>query len=212
LRNFHKLDEDCDTVLVELELENVYYDKPIAIGCSILDLSKFYMALFYYTALLPYYGDNMMFMYTDTDSIVCWLKTKDIKEDIRRMQVWFESEETAGVPGVMKIEKDDIVEFRAYCPKHYYYIQYKDNKYKISEKFKGIPSHLRRGKDLSQEQIKQHLETRTPLPSRTTFEMKAIRSFNHEVQVVNVTKEISDKDDKRLYIDEYHTVALGYIA
>jgi hypothetical protein len=126
------------------------------------------------------------------------------------MQVWFESEETAGLPGVMKIEKDDIVEFRAYCPKHYYYIQFKDNKYKISEKFKGIPSHLRRGKDLSQEDIKKHLETRTPLPSRSTFEMKAIRSFNHEIQVVNVTKEITDKDDKRLYLDDYHTVALGY--
>jgi hypothetical protein len=40
--------------------------------------------------------------------------------------------------------------------------------------------------------------------------MKSIRSFNHEIQIVNVTKEITDKDDKRQYIDEYHTVALGY--
>jgi hypothetical protein len=42
--------------------------------------------------------------------------------------------------------------------------------------------------------------------------MKSIRSFNHEVQVVDVKKEITDQDDKRQYIDEYHTVALGYIA
>jgi hypothetical protein len=42
--------------------------------------------------------------------------------------------------------------------------------------------------------------------------MKAIRSRNHEVQIVDVKKEISDKDDKSQYIDEYHTVALGYIA
>jgi hypothetical protein len=42
--------------------------------------------------------------------------------------------------------------------------------------------------------------------------MKAIRIRNHEAQVVDVKKEITDKDDKRQYIDEYHTVAHGYIA
>jgi DNA polymerase elongation subunit (family B) len=81
------LDENCKTVLVELQLANVDYNKPIAIGCSILDLSKAYMATGYYTALKPYYGDNMRFMYTDTDSIVCWIKTKDIKQDIKNMQL-----------------------------------------------------------------------------------------------------------------------------
>jgi hypothetical protein len=145
LRNFHKLDKDCETVLVELELTKVDYNRPIAIGCSILDLSKCYMAAFYYTALKPYYGDNMRFMYTDKDSNMCWIKTKDIKQDIKNMQIWFESEETAGV---MKVEKDNIVEFRAYCPKHYYYIQKVGDKYKVSEAFKGIPSHVRQSKDL----------------------------------------------------------------
>jgi hypothetical protein len=42
--------------------------------------------------------------------------------------------------------------------------------------------------------------------------MKAIRSKKHEVQVVDVKKEITDKDDKKQYLNEYHTVALGYIA
>jgi hypothetical protein len=42
--------------------------------------------------------------------------------------------------------------------------------------------------------------------------MKNIRTINHEAQIVDVKKEISDQDDKREYIDEYHTVALGYIA
>jgi hypothetical protein len=102
------------------------------------------MAAFYYTALKPYYRDNMMFMYKDTDSIVCWIKTNNIKQDIKNMQMWFESEETAGVPGVMKVEKDNIFEFRSYCLKHYYYIQKKDNKYVVSEAFKGIPAHVRR--------------------------------------------------------------------
>jgi hypothetical protein len=42
--------------------------------------------------------------------------------------------------------------------------------------------------------------------------MKAIRSRNHEVEVVNIVKNISGKDDKRHYLDEYHTVAQSYIA
>jgi DNA polymerase elongation subunit (family B) len=83
-------------------------------------------------------------MYTDTDSIVCWIKTKDIKADIKSLNDnlggWFETEDTSGLPGVMKIEKDNIVEFRAYCPKHYYYIQKKGDKYIVSEAFKGIPA------------------------------------------------------------------------
>jgi hypothetical protein len=41
--------------------------------------------------------------------------------------------------------------------------------------------------------------------------MKAIRSKNHEVLLVDIMKEVTDKDDKRQYLDDYHTVAHGYI-
>jgi hypothetical protein len=212
LRNFHKLDKYCETILAELELTEVDYNKPIAIGCSILDLSKTYMAMFYYGCLKPYYGDNMKFMYTDTDSIVCWIKTNNIKQDIKNMGKWFETPERAGMSGVMKVEKDNIVKFRAYCPKQYYYIQKKGEKYVVSEAFKGIPAHVRKGKDLTQEEIVGHLKKGVSLLITSSFEMKSIRSYNHEVQVVTVKKEVLGKDDKRQYIDEYHTVAHGYIA
>jgi hypothetical protein len=33
------------------------------------------------------------------------------------MQDWFESDQTKGIPGLMKIEKENIVEFRAIVPK-----------------------------------------------------------------------------------------------
>jgi hypothetical protein len=211
LRNFHKLDDDCETVLAELDLEKVDYNKPIAIGCTILDLSKTYMQYFYYGVLKTYYRDRMRLMYTDTDSIVCWLKTNNVKHDIKNMQEWFESEETKGMPGVMKIEKENIVEFRAFCPKHYYYIQKVGDKYKVSEAFKGIPSHVRSNKDLTQEEIINHLQYGQSLPSISSFEMKSITSKKHEVMIRDVKKMITDQDDKRVYIDEYHTVALGYI-
>jgi hypothetical protein len=116
------------------------------------------------------------------------------------------------MPGVMKVEKENIVEFMTCCPKHYYYIQKIGDKYKVFEVFKGIPSHVRSSKDLTQEEIIEHLSKRQSLPSVSTFEMRAIRSKSHEVIVQNMTKTITDKDDKRHYIDDYHTVALGYIA
>jgi hypothetical protein len=59
IKNFHKLDRECTTVLAELEMDEVEYNKPIAIGCIILDLSKMYMHYFYYKVLKPYYGENM---------------------------------------------------------------------------------------------------------------------------------------------------------
>jgi hypothetical protein len=80
----------------------------------------------------------------------------------------------------------------------------------ISEAFKGVPKKVRKGKELSQEEIVEHLTKNQPLASVSKFDFKAIRSKKHEIHVVNVTKEISDKDDKRLYLDDYHTVALGY--
>jgi DNA polymerase elongation subunit (family B) len=187
------LDKDCQTGLVELELAKVDYNKPIAIGCSILDLSKMYIHYFYYKVLKPYYEENMKFIYTDTDSIVCWIRTSNIKEDIKNI----ESVETKGVPGVMKIEKENIVEFRAYCPKHYYYIQKIGDKYKVSEAFKGIPAHVRSGKSLTQQEIIEHLKKGQSLSSISTFAMKAIRSKNHEVRIEHVKKEITDRDDKR---------------
>jgi hypothetical protein len=149
-------------------------------------------------------------MYTDTDSIVCWIKTKDIKQDIKNMGYWFQTQETYGIPGVMKVEKDNLIEFRAYCPKQYYYIHKVNGEYKVSETFKGIPKRVRKGKDLTQEEIIEHLSKNQPLSLPNKFEMKVIRSREHEVQLVNIVKNVSGKDDKRLYIDEYHTVALGY--
>jgi DNA-binding PadR family transcriptional regulator len=158
----------------------------------------------------------MQFMYMDTDSIVCWLKTNDLKKDIATMngwygRQWFETDQTKGEPWLMKIEKDNLVEFRAYCSKHYYYIQKIGDKYKISEAFKGIPAHVRSGKCMSQEEIVEHIKKGQSLSSVNTFEMRAIRSKNHEVRVEDVKKEVTDRDDKRQYIDEYHTVALGYV-
>jgi hypothetical protein len=211
IKNFHKVDDDY-IIIANLEMDKVYYNKPIAIGATILDLSKMYMQNFYYNILKPYYGDNMKFLYTDTDSLVVWLGTNNLKEDIKNMQECFESDSTKGLPGVMKIEKDNIQEFHALCPKQYYYIPYDPIKkmYSLVNKFKGIPEYARDIPFKSQEEIIEHLRKGKPLTPKTTYNLTSIKSKNHQIMVVDHQKEVSGKDDKRYYIDDIHTLALGH--
>jgi hypothetical protein len=211
IKNFHKLDREGNIILANLDVDKVLYNKPIAIGATILDLSKMYMQVFYYYYLKAYYGDNMKFLYTDTDSLVVWLRTDNLKEDIKNMQECFESESTKGLPGVMKIEKDNIMEFMAYSPKHYYYIQKgPDGKYRVSQAFKGIPGYIRDNPLKTQEEIIEHLKKAQCLIPKTTYTMTHIRSKRHEIRVVEQDKIITDEDDKRYYVDRFHTLALGH--
>jgi hypothetical protein len=212
MKNYIILDERAPTMLFEMEVDEVMYNKPLPIGVTILDISKWYMQTFYYEVLQPFYGDRMKMMYTDTDSLVLKIDTEDVKKDIKQMQEWFESDETKGLPGVMKIEKDNILEFRAYSPKHYYFIQNFGGELKVSLTFKGIPSYAR-GKKMSQEEIKQHLEKSVPIPSNKEYTMMTIRSTKeYDMELIKIVKVINDNDDKRYYIDKYHTLALGHYA
>ena len=57
-------------------------NKPIYLGFSILDLSKIVMYEFWYEYMKPKYVDNVKLCYTDTDSFIMHIKTKDFYEDI----------------------------------------------------------------------------------------------------------------------------------
>ena len=56
--------------------------KPIYLGTSILDISKTLMYEFWYDYIKPKYGDRAKLCYTDTDSFVIYITTKDFFEDI----------------------------------------------------------------------------------------------------------------------------------
>jgi hypothetical protein len=63
---------------------------------------------------------------------------------------------------------------------------------------------------MSQEEIKKHLEKSEPIPAKKKYTMMTIRSADHEVELVKIVKVVNDNDDKRYYIDDYHTLALGH--
>ena len=67
---------------MEMKKREVYMNKPIYLGQSILDISKMLMYEFWYDYLKPMYDKNIKLCYTDTDSFIFLVKTDDFYSDI----------------------------------------------------------------------------------------------------------------------------------
>jgi len=57
-------------------------NKPIAVGFSILEISKFIMYSFYYDHLQAKYADRCTLLFTDTDNLCCERRTDDLYADM----------------------------------------------------------------------------------------------------------------------------------
>ena len=57
-------------------------NKPIAVGFSILEISKFIMYSFYYDHLKVKYADRCTLLFTDIDSLCCEIRTDDLFADM----------------------------------------------------------------------------------------------------------------------------------
>jgi len=67
-----------DLVAVEMKRLKVCLNKPIYIGCSVLDLSKLRMFTYHYEYAIPTFGhENIDLLMTDTDSLAYHIKTED---------------------------------------------------------------------------------------------------------------------------------------
>ena len=67
-------------------------NKPIYLGLSILDISKTLMHEFWYDYIKPNYGDRTKLCYTDTDSLVIYIKTEGFYENIANdVERWFDT-------------------------------------------------------------------------------------------------------------------------
>ena len=62
--------------------EKVLLNKPIYVGMSVLDLSKWLMYDFYYNHLKKTYGKDVKLCYTDTDSVIIQVETNDLYKDM----------------------------------------------------------------------------------------------------------------------------------
>ena len=68
---------------IEMKKTRVKMVKPLYLGMSILDISKTLMyEIIWYDYIEPKYGEKAKLCYTDTDSFIINIKTKDFFEDI----------------------------------------------------------------------------------------------------------------------------------
>ena len=113
----------------------VKMNKPIYLGLSILEISKMIIYEFWYDYMKRKYGDMVNLCYTDTDSLVMTIKTKNFYKDIAQdVQERFDTSnysvdrplpkgKNKKVIGLMKDELGGgiITEFIALGPKTYSY-------------------------------------------------------------------------------------------
>jgi hypothetical protein len=105
---------------IEVPKDTVRLCKPIYAGMAILDLSKLHMHEFWYDVLKARYGHALRLVYTDTDSFIYHVQTKDHYADLAEMKGFFD--------------------FSAYAASH---PLYDPNNKKVTGKFKdetsGVP-------------------------------------------------------------------------
>ena len=66
-------------------------NKPLYLGMSILDISKRLIYEFWHNYIIPKNGGRTKLCYTDTDSFIIYIKTKDFSEDISNdVEKWFD--------------------------------------------------------------------------------------------------------------------------
>lgn len=82
--NFHSATQfTSDMVAIQLNRIKTFYNKPIYLGFSILEISKWLMYNFHYEYMRPKYKENLLLNYMDTDSFIYTITTDDFYSDIR---------------------------------------------------------------------------------------------------------------------------------
>jgi hypothetical protein len=131
--------------LIQTHKTQIVYDKPMYVGCCILDLSKVRMLDFHYNTMEKHHKYKYNLIYSDTDSLVYHVKHENLHQwmhdnpdefDLSNMEDKYKIKDNYQVLGKMKSEVGSkvITEFLALSPKSYAY-KYAD---KETKKAKGV--------------------------------------------------------------------------
>ena len=208
-----------DKHLIALHMRNtkVYFNKPVYVGQAILDLSKTLKFNFHYEYIKKKYGKKAELLFTDTDSLMFQIKTKDFYKDIAGdvMDKFDTSDyppnhkssiQTGVNKKVIGMFKDEvagkqITHFVGLRPKLY---SYKVEDEKDLKKYKGIKKNVvKKSLDLD-DYVKCLFSGEKEMRS-----MKIIRSEKYDIYSKEVNKiALSNEDDKRQVLeDKVHTLA-----
>ena len=206
---------------IEMEITNLEFNKPIYVGFSILDLSKYLMYEFYYDVLRQKYGEKVHLCYQDTDSFIIEVETEDVYKDMSEMKEYFDfsdypkdhflyDETNKKKVGYFKDELNGkiLVEYVGLKPKQY---SYKTEDNQETKKSKGVKKYVI--KSLGFDDYKRCLFDNEIMRK----EQFMIRAKMHKIYTIRQNKMVFNKDDieeyKRHIDDKNHkidTLAYGH--
>ena len=208
---------DRNLIAVHMKNTEVYFNKPVYVGQAILDLSKTLMFNFHYTYIKEKYGKKAQLLFTDTDSLMYQIKTKDFYKDIYPdVKDKFDTSDypfshPSGIPTglnkkVIGMFKDEVVgkqitHFVGLRPKLY---SFKVEEEKELKKCKGIKSSVVKKSIDFDDYVKCLFSG-----DKEMRKMKIIKSEKHVIYSKEVNKiALSSEDDKRFVLkDKIHTLA-----
>ena len=209
---------DRNLIAIHMKKTEVYFNKPVYVGQAILDLSKTLMFDFHYRYIKEKYHNKAELLFTDTDSLMYYIKTKDFYKDISPDILTkfdtsdYDPNHKSGIPtGINKkvigMFKDEvagkqITHFVGLRPKLY---SFKIEEDKLVKKCKGIKKNVIKKKIDFDDYVKCLFTGKKEMRS-----MKIIRSEKHDIYSKEVNKiALSNEDDKRQVLnDNIHTLAL----
>ena len=208
---------DRNFIAVHMLNTEVYFNKPVYVGQAILDLSKTLMFNFHYTYIREKYGNKAELLFTDTDSLMYQIKTKDFYKDISfDILTKFDTSDyppnhpsgilTGANKKVIGMFKDEvagkqITHFVGLRPKIY---SFKIEEDREGKKCKGVKKNVVKKTMDFEDYVKCLFSGEKEMRS-----MKIIRSEKHDIYSKEVNKiALSNEDDKRIVLeDKVHTLA-----
>ena len=209
---------DKNLIAIHMKNTEVYFNKPVYVGQSILDLSKTLMFDFHYNYIKNKYGKKAELLFTDTDSLMYHIKTKDFYKDINDdIKDKFDTSDyptnhksgiqtglNKKVIGMFKDEVSgkQITHFVGLRPKLYSFKV--EGEYEL-KKCKGIKKNIVK-KTLDFDDYVKCLFS----GEKEMRKMNIIRSEKHDIYSKEVNKiAVSNEDDKRVVLnDKIKTLAV----
>ena len=206
-------------VAIHMGKTEIYMNKPVYLGMTILDVSKTLMFDFHYGYVKLKWDEKAKLLFTDTDSLMYEIETEDFYKDVAPdVDEWFDTsnyptKHPSGIPtgvnkkviGMFKDEKGGkiVTEFVGLRAKNYSLMC--DGK--EEKKCKGIKKCVIKN-DISFKNYKDCLFNNVQFRRK----MNVFRSHLHDVYSEEINKvALSANDDKRVVLkDGIHTLAHGH--
>jgi hypothetical protein len=215
--------------LIQTNKKELVMDKPVYVGCSILDLSKVRMLDFHYNVMEKDFQDKYDLIYSDTDSLVYhvrnenfykWCYDNSSEFDLSNMDNRYFKNENNNVLGKFKseVKSDIITEFIALSPKSYAYnyMHFEvDKKTKEIGKFEKIKT-TKKAKGVSKSVTDKTINIGNYIKVLETGEKQkrivySIRSFNQQLFTTKTEKIcLTAYYDKMKLIDSINCEPFGY--